>query len=992
MKRWIKISAITIGSLLAFIIAAICIVGWLVFTPAKLTAIVNKTAAKYLTCEMQVGEIDLDLFSSFPDVSLRLSNVILINPITEAQTDTVAAIEHCEAVLDLKALTEDTTIVLRRLHLYGGKANLFTAADGTANYMVFPNEASTEEDSLENTFPLPNIDIQEIAIRNLNIAYQDLALGQEAMIQGFDMELNGSMMQEELQAAFNASVQKMSATIEGDTPMSATIENIGMKGDASMQGTDGQAAITLQVEQLDAAMPDMQAHLTQIKWTLHGSKQANLWKALTTLTTQPIEAKLEGDAPMSTSLNTFNMTANGEFDGENINLTPSLSAAAITFNLGKECMLNQANIQLSGNLATDSTLQHLSLTQGKMSLNEYEIGMDGQVDMPDTSIINATLHFATNHWEIPRLLTLVPESYRYLLEGIEISGCTSLQGSINGGIRANEPILDKADIAVNLDHIDLAYNDSIALKSLASKLAVSYTGKSDRATGKLYASNLDVAMTGLADANLEEVQGNFTLRRAMKIIDGHIDAQAHLAMRKLEAAMDTLELYTQKPTVDIAINANGTSLPQFDMTLHLDTMHTAMGNMLAASTSALGIKAHATYNEDGTDLLEQWEPQLAIDMQRGDVNSPLITIPVDIPHIQFDYADGHFTINDSRILLGNSDFGLRGNVHNIDSFISNTGLLKAELDFTSAYTDVTQLMDLVSGLGSTDTTEVEQEPTVTAEDEPFMVPLGVDVRLNTDIRSANVSGFKFDDIGGHVTVKDGVLVLEEMGFTSDAARMQLTAMYKSPRKNHLFLGFDFHLLDIEIDELIHMIPEVDSIIPMLSAFDGEAQFHFAAETYLKSNYELKMSTLRAAGAIEGKDLVVLDQNTYGQIAKLLRFEKDTRNVVDSLNVELTVFRNEVDLYPFLISMDDYQAVIGGRHNIDNDLSFDYHVSLTNPMLLRAGLDITGSLDDMKFKLTECKYKNLYRPEKRNVVQSRTLELKQLIRDSLKDNVKPQEQR
>ena len=64
MKRWIKISAITIGSLLAFIIAAICIVGWLVFTPAKLTAIVNKTAAKYLTCEMQVGEIDLDLFSS----------------------------------------------------------------------------------------------------------------------------------------------------------------------------------------------------------------------------------------------------------------------------------------------------------------------------------------------------------------------------------------------------------------------------------------------------------------------------------------------------------------------------------------------------------------------------------------------------------------------------------------------------------------------------------------------------------------------------------------------------------------------------------------------------------------------------------------------------------------------------------------------------------------------------------------------------------------
>ena len=148
-----------------------------------------------------------------------------------------------------------------------------------------------------------------------------------------------------------------------------------------------------------------------------------------------------------------------------------------------------------------------------------------------------------------------------------------------------------------------------------------------------------------------------------------------------------------------------------------------------------------------------------------------------------------------------------------------------------------------------------------------------------------------------------------------------------------------------------------------------------------------MSTLRAAAAIEGKDLVVMDNETFEQISKYLLFEKKTKNVVDSISVELTVFKDEVDLYPFLVSMDDYKAVIGGRHNINEDFDFNYHISLTSP--LRLGLDIGGTLEDMKFKLAGCKYAQMYNPQKQNAVQARTLQLKKIISDSLKDNVKPQ---
>ena len=59
-----------------------------------------------------------------------------------------------------------------------------------------------------------------------------------------------------------------------------------------------------------------------------------------------------------------------------------------------------------------------------------------------------------------------------------------------------------------------------------------------------------------------------------------------------------------------------------------------------------------------------------------------------------------------------------------------------------------------------------------------------------------------------------------------------------------------------------------------------------------------------------------------------------------------------------------------------------------PLPVRLGLDVNGTLDDTHFKLVKPKYTNLYRPEKRNEIQARSLELKKVINESLKANVKP----
>lgn len=998
MKRWLKGAAIAIASLLTLIILVVSIACYLVFTPARLTGIVNKVAAQFLTCDMQVGKIDLTLFSSFPDVSLQLHDVVLVNPSDGVVSDTVVAIKRCEAVLDIEDFVEENIITLRRLHLNGGLANLYIKEDGSANFMVFAMDTTTVEDTTSTDFALPNIDIQEITFSDIDVTYYDKAADMGAMVKGCSMALNGKWKDEQLKAAFKSSLKMLTAHVGGESPLDVTIAGLAVDLDGNMAGSDGAADGALRVGAMAVAMPDIRAAVDAAEWTFDGNLKEQHLTANTSLSVRPVQVTMAGETPISATLAGTSFTAAADAKGNSISLTPALDMKGLSVWMDNENMLSRANIHMQLPLLTDTALNCISLADAKLSLNEYLVKFNGLVNVQDTTTMDVTLSFETGQWDIPSLLTLVPESYRYLLEDIQVKGSTALRGSVCGAMLQGEPALNKAEATLALNNLDLHYTDSIALQSRAASLGINYSGHADRATGNLSASNLDATMTGLADAHLDKVKGNFTIKRAMRIADGYIDAQAQFSANSLAAAMDTLGLNVLSPVIDLTMQSkNSKDSPRFYATLCSDTLSAAMGSLVAASTGALKVSGKATYDASAPDVLAQWTPQMTFDLLSGHIASTMVPLPIDIPHILFDYADGRFTINDSRILLGNSDFALRGDVTNIDSFINETGLLKAELDFTSTYTDVSLLMDLVSGLGATDSVdvpEVEEEPlpaaTTGEESDPFMVPLGFDVRLNTDIQAANVNGFTFEDIGGHVTVKDGVLVLEEMGFTSDAARMQLTAMYKSPRKDHLFVGFDFHLLDIEIDQLIRMVPDVDSIIPMLSAFDGEAQFHFAAETYLRSNYDIKLSTLRAAGAIEGKDLVLMDSETFSQIARYLQFNKKTENKVDSISVELAVFRDKVTLYPFLVAMDKYKAVIGGRHNIDNDLSFNYHISLTDcPLPVRLGLDVNGTLDDMHFKPVACKYAHLYNPEKQNVVQERTLQLKKIISESLKDNVKEQ---
>jgi len=70
------------------------------------------------------------------------------------------------------------------------------------------------------------------------------------------------------------------------------------------------------------------------------------------------------------------------------------------------------------------------------------------------------------------------------------------------------------------------------------------------------------------------------------------------------------------------------------------------------------------------------------------------------------------------------------------------------------------------------------------------------------------------------------------------------------------------------------------------------------------------------------------------------------------------------------------------------MTFDYNVSVVDcPLPIKLGLDIKGNVDNLSYKLTKCRYADYFRPTSRHEVESKQLELKKMIRETLAEKVK-----
>lgn len=380
--------------------------------------------------------------------------------------------------------------------------------------------------------------------------------------------------------------------------------------------------------------------------------------------------------------------------------------------------------------------------------------------------------------------------------------------------------------------------------------------------------------------------------------------------------------------------------------------------------------------EDVTDeFLKKFNATGSVALKQFRFKDPYFPLPMSVRRVDMDFDGDTLDLKNFRMRVGRSAINLDGEVNNVRRYLLRGRTLNGDLNLTSHRLDVNQLMkayyvanekvqanDTISADSNVEMMEKEDlvmneegaELDSISQNALIEIPKNLNLTFRADVDTILLSNMKLIDFAGRARVTDQTLSIANLSTSTQVGKMAMHVSYtcKEPQKAEASAAIEMD--SVQIGELVTALPELDSIMPMLRSFKGSVACEASVVTDLDSAMNIVLPSVNAGIFLKGHDLVLLDGETFSEIAKMLMFSKKTENLIDSVSVEMLVKNNEIEIYPFMVSMDKYRLGIGGTQGLDE--SFNYHIALLKP--IRLGLDVYGAdFDNIKFKLASVKFKD-----------------------------------
>jgi hypothetical protein len=419
-----------------------------------------------------------------------------------------------------------------------------------------------------------------------------------------------------------------------------------------------------------------------------------------------------------------------------------------------------------------------------------------------------------------------------------------------------------------------------------------------------------------------------------------------------------------------------------------------------------------------SDLLKRWDVRGNVLFKQFKASTPLLPIPIAMHGSTVQFTTNDMQLSNAKLLLGNSDLTLSGKISGLRSMLLRGGKIKGQLDVNSDRIDCNELISAASsGMIYAETLKQNQRHTAPAaqsdsitSDENFVdfeaatvlindstntaptdtaglfvLPKFLNLDLHILAKKIDFKELKLENVLGEVIFQNQKIQVTDLSASSNMGDLDLTMNYVAKNKKSASTGFDLNLKKIQVDGLIGLFPAIDSLMPMMRSFKGIVDCQIAATCKLDSTFSIVLPSLHAASYMRGENLVLMDGEAFAEISKTLMFKNKKENLINNIAVDVVIDNNKIEVFPFLIEIDRYRVAVGGTHNLD--MTYDYHISvLKSPVPFKLGVDVTGNLDDFKYRITKCKYKNIFKPAKTSEVDSTKLNIRQTVYDAIKKEI------
>lgn len=953
VKKTLKISGITLGTVLLVLLVAIAFVINFIVTPKKLTPVVLDAANQTLNAHLDMESVELTFFSTFPQFGLKVKNGSLVskalNDSSWCKTDSLLSFKECVLTVNPIAYLTENRIVVHNLSLEEVAVYAYRNKTGKANWEVTRASVDTIPADTASTDFNSEIDIRNIELKHANLVFDDRNTDIYSRIDDANLKLRLSLTK--------------------------GISTLGLKFD------NKNILFWQQGELL------VNKIATSLRTDIMVDRQTAVWKLKDTeLDVNGIRLDVNGAFRRDTVAKTIGM------DLEYGLHAPSMETVLrmIPKSYVKDSKVSaKGEVTVSGRVRGvygDKKLPAVSLKIGikeasaqykglPYGIDEVTADFDAYVDLMrhQPSYLNLKIfHFKGAHTEV-----LADAKVDDLLDDPLITFHTKSTVDLDA-LAKTFPLQESVTITGKLDadmgmkcHLSALKKQDIGRMKLGGKLELKDFELKDTAKDFDFLGNatfrfrdnetlqaqMDVRKLALRSrflsSDIERLVANVSSTNPQDT-NRIVSLQCDMEVSKLRASMgDSIKLYSARAKAQAALGPQEVDVtkPAIDFSLRADSLFfSAAGTRMAMNVAGIKMKADKL-----NDSL--WMPKGIVGFNRLRFRTPEFGLPIRMSKTAVTVDGPKITLKNASVRIGRSNMTATGDMMGVYRAMTKGEKLTAHLSLTSDLIDCNQLINSLSF--PEDTTEVLTD-SVPSEMKLFVIPRNIDFELQTDLKKVIFEKMLFENVHGAVDIKNQAIHLEDLSMRALDADMKAVMVYKAGSPRGGYAGFDFKIRNINIAKLVDFVPALDTIVPMLRSFKGRVMFDVAADARLDSAMNIRIPTLRSAIHIKGDSLVLMDGETFAEISKMLMFKNKKENVFDSISVNVTVHDGNVTVYPFLVEIDRYKAAVGGEQGLD--MNFNYHISiLKSPLPFKAGVNISGNLDKMKFRIGKAKYKDAVTP-------------------------------
>lgn len=574
----------------------------------------------------------------------------------------------------------------------------------------------------------------------------------------------------------------------------------------------------------------------------------------------------------------FNFLLKGNLTDEQTILKTEIKIDSATFSFDGIEYLKKSFIKIVSYIDANLVKSIFTFRKNELTINDFKILIDGKVALQNDDI-DIDMTYAAEKTDFKTLLSLVPPIYNKDFADIKTTGSIAFNGKIKGIY--NEKTLPGFNLSLKVNNASFKY------PSLPSEVNDIFID--------LFVNNKD----GNPDNTIIDLK-----KFHMSLAHNPFDAVLYVCTPVSNANLKG----TVKGKLDLAQVQSVYPLQEVSMTgiADIDVVYeTNMAQVEAEKYDEIKAKGY-------------------LKLQNVEYKDSNLAYIVSIPELQTEVTPKYFDLKNLQIQVGNTNLNLKGKVENFMAYIFKDQLLKGTFELNSNFVNVNKFI-------TSDATQTSTTTTDTVSLEAPSIPKNIDFSFQANIKKLLYDNLELNNVIGTITMKEGILNLENLHFNTMDGTMDMFAKYSY---TDLFpdVQINMNLKDINIKKTFATFNLVKQLVPIAEKCSGKITMGIDMRMNMSKTMYPILNTVDAKGNLSTQSLTVENSNLGMKIAEFLKNKQYEKLVFDNINLNFAIEKGNITIEPVKTNLRNVSVEFSGSQNLDQTLQYNILMNIPKKAL------------------------------------------------------------